>query len=214
MARRLLVVHPEHKYDKILEARDAIAGLLKEFNSGDVFVLFDDPDKTSEYLKSSAGLWLSSKSGEISEPDAKKIMDGCAELTVVGNNFNDCHYDAFEAVSKQIISDTNIVLPTYASTEGIFCRLESDEIQRICQAFERHRDRLEITYKFGQPYPCLSTKEKVTLKEAQRYVAALTRREHSVDVYVDGRKVFDRQKGENKVALLIRNKPPVDFRYG
>jgi len=213
MVVKLLVVHPEQEYDRHMKARNSIRELCREFSPENIYVAYNRQREAQKYLGLTRNdLWIPSSSGEISDPDAGRIMDGCSELTIIGHNFKDCHYDAFEAVAKQARGDVDIVMPTYTSTEGTFFRLESDEVKRIGESFDSRNGAIKVSYKFGKPYPYLSTEEIVSLKEAERYVAFLTRRDYSVDVYADGRKVFDRQGDGHKVVLLIRNAPPIDFR--
>ncbi len=211
MARRLLVVHPEQEYDQNLKARDSIHDFVEEFNPAEVFILVDDPCETEDYLGTNKGVWILSEMGEISSADAKRIIDGCTQLTIVGHNFDECHYTAFEAVSKQA-SSLEIVMPTYASTEGSDFVKISDVIGESCDEYRRSPS--DVFHGFVRPFQYFSTEERITLKAARKYVKLLASQaaDPSADVYINGRKVCYKRKGGNDTTLSIRNHSPIDFR--
>ncbi|MBI4162564.1 MAG: hypothetical protein HY513_02680 [Candidatus Aenigmarchaeota archaeon] len=210
MTRRLLIVHPRKYYDPLEITKPAIMEFACQFPERDIFVLQDDESTTVQYMGRRFPNMPHSKGGEIRDDDVRRLLSDCTDLTLVGHNFNDCHHTAFEAVVRCTdFVALDITVPTYASTEGCHFRPMSDIIRRSCETYEK--SPCDIFYQFGQPYHDISTEEKITLKETQRYVKVANLC-CSVDVYVGGKKVFDRQKGNRKINIIFCNRPPIDFR--
>ena len=180
MRKKLLVVHPQTRYDQMHLTRDAIIAHVVQYDKSDIFVLRNKDEAFTYLRRSDLTEHCYSSLGEMQHDFVGRILAECAELTIVGHTGKLCHHTAFEEVLKSFVASDApalaIVLPAEAISKperdtGESVRLE---IQRLAERSVAHG---WLPYRLSQYRANLnkqfSNEETATLYMFEEYITSV-----------------------------------------
>ncbi len=179
MGKKLLVVHPQTRYDTMHLTRAAIIAHVTQYDERDIFVILNRAEAFTYLRKSDTLQHQRSSLGEMHEDFTRQILADCTELTIVGHTGTLCHHTAFETVLKSFAHSPatalTITLPKEAISRpcedtGESMQFEIDLLaeRRIAPGWLPHRLSLYHMYLHRQ----YSRIETATLFMFQEYIAS------------------------------------------